>query len=87
MIKQINVTDGLVLNRATSVPKSILHQMLEKGLTPVWFLNFFSEFQVVPNKSPMNELNKRQETLSIHFECAFYNRFSSSNSIFKSCLS
>ena len=66
MIKQINVTDGLVLNRATSVPKSILHQMLEKGLTPVWYLNFFSEFQVVPNKSPMNELNKRQETLSIY---------------------
>ena len=31
-----DVTDGLVLNGATSVPKSILSYSLDKGLTPIW---------------------------------------------------
>ena len=54
----MNVLDGLELNRATSVPKSVLRYSLDKGSnSDLVYLNFFSDFQGVPNKSSMNELN------------------------------
>ena len=31
--------DGLVLNGATSVPKSVLRYVLDKALTTIWNLN------------------------------------------------
>ena len=45
----IDVTEGLELNRATSIPKSVLHYSLDKGSnSDLVFLNFFSDFQDVP---------------------------------------
>ena len=37
----IHVTDGFVMNGATSVPKSVLRQVSGKGLTPIWNLASF----------------------------------------------
>ena len=38
-MKAIYVTDGFVMNGATSIPKSVLRLVLDKGLTPIWNLN------------------------------------------------
>ena len=38
------VTDGLFMNGATSVPKAVLRLVLDKDLTTIWNLNFFSDF-------------------------------------------
>ena len=49
--------DGLVLNGATSILRSVLHYVSDKDLTPILNLNFFPEFQDVANKSSKQELN------------------------------
>ena len=48
---------GLKVNGASSLPKSVLRFVLDKGLTPIQNFNFFPDFQDVPNKSPTSKLN------------------------------
>ena len=46
------------MNGASSVPKSVLHQLVDKESNfDLVFLNFFSDSQDIPNKSSKHELN------------------------------
>ena len=48
------------MNRASSIPMSVLHLVLDKGLTPVWNLNFFFN-------SKMSQLKVQCVSRTIYF--------------------
>ena len=53
----------------TFIPKSILHYLLDKGSNSnLVFLNFFSDFQDIPNKSSKHERNNIISGDSLHLE-------------------